>query len=75
MSTSHEALVAATRAIALPDVASAADLARHLHLSESAVRGLLRTGVIPGRKLGRKWFVSRQALLSVLAEQEASHVA
>ena len=59
---------AALRSISLPDVATVEDLARILRLSRSTIRGHLRAGAIPGRKIGRRWLVSRPALLRWLAE-------
>jgi hypothetical protein len=33
-----------------------------LDLSHSAVRGLFQRGELPGRKIGRRWFTTREAL-------------
>lgn len=69
MGTSIEAAVAATRAIALPDLCSVEDLSRHLRRSASAIRTLLRTGDIPGKKIGRRWVIGRDHLLRVIADE------
>ena len=66
---SHHAAVA-LRAVALPDVCRVEDLAEHLDLSPATLRAALRAGVLPGRRLGRQWLISRQALLAWLAEPE-----
>lgn len=55
--------VEALRALSLPDICRVEDIAAHLKISQSAVRRLLRTGDIPGRRVGRRWLVSRLALL------------
>ena len=67
MQTSIESLVAAVRAIALPDVMSVEELARHLGLSPSIVSDLIREGAIPAKKIGSEWFISREALLQYLS--------
>ena len=51
----------------LPDLCLVEDLAVRLRMSESAVRTHLRSGAIPGRKIGRRWVVDREALLRTLA--------
>jgi excisionase family DNA binding protein len=73
MQTNFDSLVAAARAIALPDVVSVEELARHIGLSDATVRDLIRSGAIPGKKLGRRWFVSREALIRSLSRQEVEH--
>jgi len=75
MAISSDSLVAATRAIALPDIVGIEDLAQHTGLSPATLRKLMRLGALPGRKLAGRWFVSREALLRSLAEQEGPHVA
>ena len=67
-STSIQSAAAeALRSVSLPDVSTVQDLARHLRLSESTVRAHLRAGRLPGRRVGRRWFIPRQALLAFLA--------
>jgi hypothetical protein len=58
--------IAATRAIVMPEVLDTRDLAYWLRCGESTARARLRAGVIPGRRLGRRWFVTRAALLRAL---------
>jgi excisionase family DNA binding protein len=67
-----ESAVAALRTLSLPDVATVEDLARHLKLSSATVRAHLRAGRLPGRRVGRRWYVPRQALLSLLVERRAA---
>ena len=61
-----EAALAATRAVLLPEILDVPELARWLRCSESSARRLLREGRIPGRRIGKRWLVSREALLQVL---------
>lgn len=66
--TSHiEAAIAAAREIMLPDLLTVEDLAPRLKVTPGAVRRLLRTGVLPGRKVGRRWIVERRGLLLALS--------
>lgn len=67
MDEKHAATIAAIRAVALPDILSVEDLARALRVTSSAARMLLRAGRIPGKKLGRRWLVSRSELLRALS--------
>jgi excisionase family DNA binding protein len=60
------ALIDALRRVALPDVCRVEDLAQHLRLASPTIRRLLRSGTIPGRKLGGRWFVARLDLLTSL---------
>ena len=62
-----EAAAKALRSVSLPDVVTVDDLACHLRLSPSAVRAALREGRIPGRRVGRRWLISRPALLASFA--------
>lgn len=62
-----EATARALRSVALPDVCRVEDLATHLGMSPSAVRRALRRGEIPGRHVGRRWLISRPALLEWLS--------
>jgi excisionase family DNA binding protein len=60
---------AATRA-AEPDVLTVEQLAELLQVDEKTVRTLAASGDVPGRKLGRHWRFSRQAVLDWLANPE-----
>ena len=51
------------------DVLTASQLAELLQLDERTVRELAAGGDLPGRKLGRHWRFSRQAVLDWLAAQ------
>jgi len=55
----------------LPDLMWVEDLAARLRRSPSAVRDMLRRGVLPGRKIGRRWLVERGALLRAVAPDNA----
>ncbi len=57
---------AAARRILLPEVLDVQDLAFWLRCSPSFVRALLRAGELPGCRIGRRWLVTRAALLSRL---------
>ncbi len=63
------AAIAATRSVMLPEVCLTEDLAASLRISLSAVRALLRSGQIPGRKLGRRWVVDRSSFLNSLRSE------
>ena len=69
-----QAAAAALRSVSLPDVATVESVAHILRVSPSTVRAHLRAGHLPGRKLGRRWYVSRPALLAVLAEEQREEV-
>lgn len=56
--------------IAEPDVLTLAQLAELLQVDEKTVRSLAAKGELPGRKLGRQWRFSRQAVLDWLANPE-----
>ena len=62
-----DATASAFRSVALPDVCRVEDLAHHLNISLAAIRSALRRGDLPGRRVGKRWLVSRQALLDRLA--------
>ncbi len=55
------------RQIFLPDLLVIEDLARVLRITPAGVRAALRAGRLPGRRIGKRWFVSRAALLAHLA--------
>jgi excisionase family DNA binding protein len=52
------------------DVLTTAQLARLLQVDEDTVRTLAKRGELPGRKVGRHWRFSRQAILDWLASGE-----
>jgi excisionase family DNA binding protein len=49
-----------------PDVLTVDQLAQLLQVDEKTVRSLAASGELPGRKLGRHWRFSRQAVLDWL---------
>ena len=53
-----------------PDVLTIEQLAELLQVDEKTVRSLAAKGELPGRKLGRQWRFSRQAVLDWLATPE-----
>ena len=55
----------------LPRVMLAADLARACGCSLATARKWLRDGRVPGAKFGRRWLVSREALVARI--EAASH--
>ena len=56
--------------VAGPDVLTVEQLAELLQLDDQTVRSLAAKGELPGRKLGRHWRFSRQAVLDWLATPE-----
>jgi excisionase family DNA binding protein len=50
-----------------PDVLTVEQLAELLQVDEQTVRSLATKGELPGRKVGRQWRFSRQAVLDWLA--------
>ena len=56
--------------ISEPDVLTAEQLAQLLQVDEKTVRSLAAKGDLPGRKVGRHWRFSRQAVLEWLATPE-----
>lgn len=46
------------------------DVARELHVHEETVKDWLRSGKLPGFKVGRDWRVRRESLDAALAEME-----
>jgi excisionase family DNA binding protein len=65
--------VAAGRAasqVGEPDVLTLEQLAQLLQVDEKTVRSLAAKGDLPGRKVGRHWRFSRQAVLEWLAMPE-----
>jgi excisionase family DNA binding protein len=61
--------VAATRAVLLPEVLDVEALAYWLRCSPSSARAHLRAGRIRGRRIGRRWLISREAVLRALASE------
>jgi excisionase family DNA binding protein len=53
-----------------PDVLTAEQLAQLLQVDEKTVRSLAAKAELPGRKIGRHWRFSRQAVLDWLANPE-----
>jgi excisionase family DNA binding protein len=53
-----------------PDVLTVEQLAELLQVDDKTVRALAAKGELPGRKLGRHWRFSRQAVLEWLANPE-----
>ena len=51
----------------VPELLFVGDLARVLHVTPSAVRTMLRAGVLQGKKLGRRWIVTRAGLMRILS--------
>ena len=72
MGLSPESAAAAARSVLLPDLLVVEDLASVLRITPSAARKLLRRGVIPGRRIGRRWVVDREALLRSLTGPDAN---
>jgi excisionase family DNA binding protein len=56
--------------IRAPDVLTVEQLGELLQVDEKTVRALAAKGELPGRKLGRHWRFSRQAVLEWLATPE-----
>lgn len=67
MSHQHTTTDRPASTIFLPDILLVEDLAPVLRMSPSGVRAALRAGRIPGKRVGRKWMVSRAALLGFIA--------
>ncbi len=43
---------------------SVLEIARRLNIGRLAVYSMLEKGIIPGRRLGRRWIITRQAYLN-----------
>ena len=52
------------------EILSIADASQLLSLSEAEVEQLLYSGELPGRKVGKHWFISRQRLIHFIAGDE-----
>jgi len=61
--------VAATKAVLMPEVLNLDDIAYWLHCSRSYARKLLIRGDLPGRRIARRWLVTRRALLEFVESQ------
>ncbi len=46
------------------------DLTRLLKITPGAVRALIRNGILPASKIGRKYFVRRASLLALVPERK-----
>ncbi len=53
------------------DTLTVAQAARLLQVSQETIRRHLKTGIIPGWKVGRQWRISRRVILSKLEGHEA----
>lgn len=62
--------VRAASQVGEPDVLTVEQLAQLLQVDEKTVRSLAAKGDLPGRKVGRHWRFSRQAVLEWLALPE-----
>ena len=62
--------VAATRTVLVPDVLDASGASFWLHCSLPYVRSLLRSGRLAGRRVGRRWLITRTALLAFVNEAQ-----
>jgi hypothetical protein len=60
-------VAAAARQVRLPDILAAEDLAGPLHVTPRAVREMFRRGLLPGKKLGRRWLTTREEVLRALS--------
>lgn len=54
----------ALRSVALPDILTAEAYAAHTGQHPATVRSHLRAGLLPGRRVGRRWFIARLALIA-----------
>ena len=50
-----------------PEFLTVADVAKMMYLSERTAYSYLMKGIIPGRKVGHRWYVYRPALVAWLA--------
>ena len=72
-STDSAAAVAAARTVLIPEILDFEDVAYWLRCSRAHARALMRARVIPGRHIGRRWLVTRAALLRAL-ETPTPHI-
>ena len=70
------AIARAARTLHLPMVCHVFQLASTLDITPDTVRRWLRIGILPGRKLGRRWYLHRDVLLDAVnpAPAPAGHV-
>ncbi len=59
-------------AIAAREFWLVADLARETGLGETTIERMLRSGKLPGRKIGDRWVIHRDALARWFQEPEPS---
>lgn len=57
---------AVARGLYLPELGTADEISWHLQVSPATVRRMLRDGTLVGSKVGRRWYVSRRALLGLV---------
>ncbi len=50
------------------------DVAALLSVTPNAVRGMIRKGRIPALKLGRRYYIRREALVALFRESESDRV-
>lgn len=54
----------------LPPLLSASDLGQLMKMSAHGIRAMIRRGELPASRLGRRWFVRRDALEALLKRRE-----
>jgi DNA (cytosine-5)-methyltransferase 1 len=55
--------------IVMEEMLTTKEVAQKLRLSVETVKKMLREGILPGHKVGRKWLVSSEELTQYLAKQ------
>lgn len=60
----------ALRSVALPDIVTVEAYAAHTHQHPATVRAQLRAGLLPGRRVGRRWLIARLALIAHLSRPQ-----
>jgi hypothetical protein len=68
------ALAGAARQFVTPDVLTSEDIGRVLHVTPNAARGMLRSGILPGKRVGRRWYTIKADLLRALSVGASWHV-
>ena len=68
-SVNHSTLLSATRAAIVPDICAPEDVALYLRISRPTALRWMREGTIQAAKLGSRWYVTRDALLSHLRQR------
>lgn len=51
------------RSVSLPDICTISDISEHVGIPPLQVLESLEKGEMPGRKIGKRWFIPRQGLL------------